>query len=204
MKNLKIKEGYIKFNCRWTKGRPIPAARLKVINFWRKKLYNLGMIGSDKNGIGFGNISQRIGRTDKFIITGSATGKFKKLNNKHYTRVTGYDFKENSLDCEGPVRASSESLSHAAVYESNKNVNCVIHIHNLKLWKKLKDKVPATSPKAAYGTPAMAKEIKKIFTRPGNDNRGIIVMAGHRDGLIAYGRNADSAGKIIITANRGF
>ncbi|MFA6171396.1 MAG: class II aldolase/adducin family protein [Patescibacteria group bacterium] len=203
MKPVKTKDGYIKFDCRWKEARPIPAGRLKTINYWRKKLYALGMIGSDKKGIGFGNISQRIGRTDMFIITGSATGKFKKLNNKHYTRVTGYDFKKNSLNCQGPVRVSSESLSHAAVYKSNKNANCVIHIHNQKLWKKLKNRVPATSPKAAYGTPAMAREIEKLFKQTDVKDKNIFVMAGHRYGLVAFGPDAASAGKVIIMANRG-
>lgn len=197
MKTVKGIEGYIKFDCRWIKGQPVTAVKIKKLNIWRSKLHKLGLVGAYKDGIGFGNLSQRLGKGNKFIITGSKAGNYKSLMPKHYTRVVGYDFGKNSLICRGPIKASSESLSHAAVYESNKKIKCVIHVHSLSLWKKLKGQVPATSPKASYGTPEIAKEIRKIVQKE-NEASGIIRMAGHREGILAFGPDADSAGNKII------
>src|SRR5438093_11120110 len=111
-----MNEGVIKFNCQWIKEEPLEIKWLEELNVWRDKLYNLGLIGVNKEGIGYGNISIRF-RQHTFIITGSATGKFKKLTPEHYTRVTHYNFDENSLTTIGPIKASSESLTHAMLYE---------------------------------------------------------------------------------------
>jgi L-ribulose-5-phosphate 4-epimerase len=71
-------EGYIKFIVDWNKTGPlIPSLELEKINIWREILYNLGMVGADSEGIGFGNLSIRKTGTDHFYITGSATGSLK-------------------------------------------------------------------------------------------------------------------------------
>jgi L-ribulose-5-phosphate 4-epimerase len=72
-----------------------------------------------------------------FVITGSGTGSLKKLSAEHYTRVTAYDLLKNTLTSAGPIKASSESLTHAAVYETLPLINTVLHIHHLALWEKL-------------------------------------------------------------------
>ena len=110
-------EGYIKFVINWTKTGPVISAdELDKINTWREVLYSLSMIGSDEQGIGFGNISICKSGTKHFYITGSATGSLKNLNEQHYCLVTGYNLDENTLVCTGPIKASSESMSHAAIY----------------------------------------------------------------------------------------
>jgi len=192
------KDGYIKFKLKWIKAKPVPDAKIKALNRWRKKLFGLGLIGCYDNGIGYGNVSARLGKAGSFIITGSATGKLKKLTAKHYTRVVGWNIKLNSLICRGPVKASSESLSHAIIYRLDKSVNAVMHIHDLKLWKKLKDKAPTTSAKAAYGTPEMAREIERLFKQTDVKDKKIFIMAGHREGIVAFGSDAETAGKAIL------
>jgi len=187
------KEGYIKFDCIYIESEPIPAEELIEINQWREKLYNLGLIGAYNNGIGFGNISIRIGNSNSFIITGSATGNLKSLNEEHYTRVIDFDFKNNSLTCKGPIKASSESLSHAAVYSVNPEAGAVIHTHNLDIWEKLVDKVPTTSKDAEYGTPEMAEGIEKLFKETDVKNKKILVMGGHREGIISFGKDLREA-----------
>ncbi|MFA6106133.1 MAG: class II aldolase/adducin family protein [Patescibacteria group bacterium] len=191
-------DGYIKFQLKWIKGRPVPSAKIKKLNQWRKKLYGLGLIGLYNNGIGFGNLSVRSGKTGNFIITGSETGRFKILSANHYARVVGHNFEKNRLTCRGPIKASSESLSHAIIYRMDKNINYVMHLHNLKLWKKLKNKVPTTSAKAAYGTPEMAWEIEKLFKQTDVKDKHILVMAGHREGLMTFGSDAETAGKAVL------
>ena len=52
-------EGVIKFNCHWTKSAPLDEAWIRDLNVWRDKLYRLGLIGMNEDGIGYGNISIR-------------------------------------------------------------------------------------------------------------------------------------------------
>lgn len=193
-----IKEGYIKFSCEWIKDNPISVNQLKKINKWRDKMYHLGLIGCYDNGIGFGNISVRLNELNHFIITGSATGRFKSLNEEHYTKVTNFNLKLNSLICRGPIKASSESLTHAVIYQSDQNINAIIHVHNLSLWEKLLDKVPTTSKNAEYGTPEMAEEMVKLFEHENTKDKKIIVMGGHQEGVISFGKDLNQAGGIIL------
>jgi ribulose-5-phosphate 4-epimerase/fuculose-1-phosphate aldolase len=86
----------------------------------------------NKDGIGYGNISTRF-QKNKFIITGSATGSLTKLTTNHYTLVTDYDINRNTLTTIGPIKASSESLTQAIIYESQKSVKAVMHVHHLEL-----------------------------------------------------------------------
>jgi ribulose-5-phosphate 4-epimerase/fuculose-1-phosphate aldolase len=192
------KDSYIKFHCQWLKDKPTPATKIKKINHWRNKLFAYGLIGSYSQGIGYGNISVRLEKTNNFLITGSATGQFKKLTSRHYTKVIDYNFKANYLTCRGPIQASSESLTHAAIYQSVPAVKAVIHIHSLRLWKKLLYKIPTTAKKVAYGTPAMAWEMTRLLKLPSAKKKKIIALAGHREGLVAFGKNLDEAGQVIL------
>ncbi len=194
----KMDEGYIKFKCIWKKKVPLSKTKLNELNNWRDKLFSLGLIGAYDNGIGFGNISVRDSH-NKFIITGSATGNLNKLTPEHYVLVDTYDLKENSLVCIGPIKASSESLSHAVIYESSENTNAVIHIHDLKLWEKLLDKVPTTRKEVSYGTPEMANEIKRLFKETNVSDEKIIVMAGHEEGIMSLGKDLNEAGEILLS-----
>ncbi|MBN2367375.1 class II aldolase/adducin family protein [Candidatus Woesearchaeota archaeon] len=186
-------EGYIKFNCEWIK-KHIQFDDTEI-NRWRSLLYEKGFIGMYDNGIGFGNISIR---SDKgFIITGSATGYFPKLEKKHYAEIIEYNFEKNYVKCIGETKASSESLTHAAVYEADPSANAVIHIHSLNLWKKLLNNVPTTK-KAPYGTPEMAHEIMRLIRETGAREKKIIVMSGHEEGIISFGKDLREAGEIIL------
>jgi len=190
-------EGVIKFNCTWIKEKPLQSELISDLNSWRDILYSLGLIGLNKDGIGFGNISKRFNQ-NQFIITGSATGKYEKLTNEHYTKVTRYDFDKNTVTAVGPIIASSESLSHAAIYEADLDTNSVIHIHHHKLWHRLLKNVPATDSKIEYGTPEMAGELLRLLRETDLKEKKILVMAGHEDGIISFGRNLEEAGKIIL------
>ncbi|MCK9640284.1 MAG: class II aldolase/adducin family protein [Prolixibacteraceae bacterium] len=190
-------EGYIKFHCNWIEKEPLPIGHLLEINRWRDTLYNLGYIGVYDNGIGFGNISLRF-NAKTFIITGSATGALETLNENHYVLVNEYDLVRNSLTCTGPIKASSESLSHAVIYECSPETNAVIHIHNFELWEKLINKVPTTGKEISYGTPEMAIEIKSLFEQTNLKAEKIIAMAGHQEGIIAFGKTLDEAAEILL------
>ncbi len=191
-------EGYIKYQCNWIQGLPINPDYLQEINPWRDKLYQLGLIGIYDNGIGFGNLSIRYNNSEQFIISGTQTGHLPNLTNQHYTIVTDFDIDHNCLTCTGPIKASSESLTHAAVYQANPQVNAIIHIHHLQLWQQLLNQVPTTNPNCAYGTPEMAKEIFRLCQQEHLQEKRILVMSGHEEGIITFGHNLAAAGDVLL------
>lgn len=187
-----MEDGVIKFRCDWIKDKPLPLSLLRDIIHWRNHLFSLGLIGVDKNGIGFGNISIRHNK-NQFIITGSQSSIKEKADENDFTLVTSYDIKNNLIQCKGPVQASSESLTHAAIYSACNDANAVIHIHKLDLWKKLINKIPTTPDYAEYGTPEMALEIMKLFENSVILKNKILVMGGHPEGIISYGGSLEEA-----------
>ena len=189
-------EGYIKFNCSWIRSKPIDSKKLGRINQWRDKLYRLGLIGAYEDGIGYGNMSLRDGKN--FIITGSATGNLSVLDASHYTRVTGFSIEKNSLTCKGPAIASSESLTHAALYTASPEINAVIHVHSDRFWKKLSGKVPTSSKEILYGSPEMANEIIRLYRESDLKDKKILVMAGHSGGIITFGKSLEEAGAVLF------
>jgi ribulose-5-phosphate 4-epimerase/fuculose-1-phosphate aldolase len=192
-------EGYIKFQCDWEKkGFTFSKKNFKNINEWRKKLYDLELIGIYENGVGFGNVSIREENTNRFFITGSETGRHEELTKNHYSKVIDYNISENYMKCVGQVKASSESLSHAAIYEAAPEMNGIIHTHHSKLWKMLKNKLPTTPPEAEFGTPEMAEEIKKLLDEKEVRIEKIIIMGGHEEGILTFGRNLDEAGEVLL------
>ena len=191
------KEGVIKFNSNWTQTKLVEFELFESLNYWRNSLYELGLIGVNEQGIGFGNISSRFYK-NQFIISGSGTGNIKILSMDHYSLVTSYNIATNTLHAEGPVTASSESLTHASVYESDLSINSVIHVHNQELWGKYINVLPTTDPSVEYGTPAMAGEVKRLFLSSNLQDIKILIMGGHPDGILTFGNNMDEAAKILL------
>ncbi len=194
-------EGVIKFNCQWTKSAPLDEAWIRDLNVWRDKLYRLGLIGLNEDGIGYGNISIRF-RKNQFIISGSGTGKFKKLTEEHYALVTDYDVKKNAISSTGSIIASSESLTHAMIYEHASDVHAVMHVHHFKTWKKLLNTLPATAENIEYGTPEMAKEITRLFNEQKLSQHKIFAMAGHNEGIVSFGKDLAQAAELLLNEFR--
>lgn len=192
-----IDEGYIKFNCKWKKTKPFQFPEMEELNFWRGKFYRVGVIGEFEDGIGFGNLSVRIGNSNQFVVSGTQTGGIPELSNQHYTKVVSGSFEKNQIVCKGPVQASSESLTHLAVYQADQNVRAIIHVHDSKLWNKLIDQKPTTDRSVAYGTPEMAGEILQLFREGKASHQKVIVMGGHQDGVIGFGSSIEEAAYIL-------
>jgi ribulose-5-phosphate 4-epimerase/fuculose-1-phosphate aldolase len=155
--------GAVKFQCEHVRVPLDEFAGFDELNHCRRELLSRGWIGVDENGIGFGNVSVRDAETSRFFISGSGTGAKRELTAADYTHVTAFDFDRNWLRCEGAIIASSESLTHAAVYESCRDARAVIHIHDLALWEAATNQIPSTPEGAEYGTPAMAAEVARLF-----------------------------------------
>jgi L-ribulose-5-phosphate 4-epimerase len=103
--------GSVKFSCEQVAVKISRFAGFAELNRYRRKLRDLGIIGVDARGIGFGNLSIRNGATARFYITGAATGRMSQLTPADYAKVVAYDFARNWLQCEGSTVASSESLT---------------------------------------------------------------------------------------------
>lgn len=197
---MTIDEGVIKFDFSdYKPTKEVGDNDIKVIEKIRKKLFDLKLIGFyDDHQVGYGNISQRLNLTHlrevqkpQFIISGTQTGHLPDLTNKNYTYVTNYDTCKNSISSVGPILPSSESLTHASIYEANSEVRAVIHIHHHQIWKKMIESGELFTAKSIpYGTQQMANAVTQIV----KDNPfKAFAMAGHDDGVITYGRDFDEA-----------
>ncbi|HAH23085.1 MAG TPA: rRNA adenine methyltransferase [Prolixibacteraceae bacterium] len=200
-----MNEGSIKFNCLWEqKEVGFPNEIYVQLETARRELYNRGLIGMYPNGIGYGNISVRKDNTQTFIISGSATGGFSYLKQSDYAKVTNYNISENTIYCTGLIKASAESLTHAAVYQSLPEVGAVVHVHCLWLWEKLMKDYPTTSPEIEYGTPAMAEAVGKLALDIDGREEKIIAMGGHHEGIVVFGSSLMEATEQIINIYNRF
>lgn len=193
-------KGYIQFACDWDRVERIDYDRLPELIRWRRVLHDERLVGVDANGVGYGNLSERIGATDTFVITATQTGHERALDATHFAIVTESDIPGNRIKCSGAIRASSESLSHAILYHADSRIGAVVHVHSAETWARLRDKVPTTNPSAEAGTVAMANEIERLVRSTDFGGPTVIVMGGHRDGLLSFGRNIAEAGAIMLKA----
>ena len=193
---------YIKFACEQAATEVTLFGGLAELNAYRRKLLQLRLIGVDANGIGFGNLSIRDCATENFFITGSATGGKPELTLADCARVVAYDFEKNWLRYEGSAIPSSESLTHAAVYESDAQAGAVIHCHDSKLWAALLNQAPTSSKAVVYGTPEMASEVTRLFNVTDVQSRKILVMAGHEGGIVAFGKDLEEAFVVLMRERR--
>ena len=178
------KEGYVKFEAHWVKEDCVSSEDITELNRFRSILHKLGLVGVNERGEGFGNLSKRHGRG--FIISGTCTGEPEVLFPGQYAFVSDFDFDANFLECRGLTQASSESLSHAAIYSEAPWADFVAHIHHLEFWERARSHLPSTPETAEYGTPELAYAIMDLIAKSHSAKSQCIVMAGHREGLIFY------------------
>jgi ribulose-5-phosphate 4-epimerase/fuculose-1-phosphate aldolase len=180
------------------------------LEYWRKKLFQLNLIGEYPEAqVGFGNMSMIQDYSNffesshpQFIITGTQTGKYPDLNGLQYTRVLDYEINGLKIKMMGAVEASSEALTHAAIYESNPNIKAVFHIHSKEIWEKmLTDGSDYTAAEIPYGTVEMARATQACIR--GKD-AGVFCMHGHEDGIVIYGRSTDEAGRLTLELNKKY
>src|SRR5690606_19270314 len=188
-----------KFAVDWTDRSPLPGSSIAELERWRRPLYEAGLVGYyPELNIGYGNLSVRATGGGLFIISGTQTGHLPHTDQRHYALVTKADIAENSVSCTGATQASSESLTHAAIYELDASINAVVHVHSESLWEQLKYSVPTTAADVAYGTPEMANAFKLLYRQTPFREFGVAVMAGHDAGLISIGGSVEAAARRIL------
>ena len=198
-----IDEGYTKYRCDWRQTPALPRETVAELNKWRNRLYDEGLIGFyEEHGVGYGNVSIREPDSTRFIVSGTQTGRIDRTDERHYARVTGCDIDANRVSCEGPVAASSEALTHAAIYLLDPEIGAVVHVHSRPLWERLLDRIPTTAHDIAYGTPEMAAELTRLYEGADFRNQGVAVMGGHEDGIVSFGHDIGAAARRVLRLHR--
>lgn len=192
------KEGVVKYTVQHESGRIDLPANVADLFTWRRRLRDLELIGEDAQGLGYGNMSIRWFASPRFLITGSQCSGLLDVDQRHFASVEVIDLDRNSLRSKGETPPSSEALTHAALYQSRASIRAVVHVHSHVIWSAWKDRLPTTREDVAYGTPEMAYEMIRLQKRSAIADKGVVVMGGHQDGVIAFAASvADAAGEIL-------
>lgn len=195
-------EGYVKFTAHLTETDLPDCPEIRRLNEVRTELHELGLIGVLPDGIGYGNLSMRSAGDERFVISGTATGAERELPLDAYCQIDSFNVETNEVWCTGRVKASSETMSHGAVYQANEGIRCVIHVHSRELFEFMLDGHFSKTPEeAAYGTSELAEEIRKLVESVGKA-QGVFVLAGHADGVMAYGPNIEAARDVLLELYR--
>jgi ribulose-5-phosphate 4-epimerase/fuculose-1-phosphate aldolase len=192
-------EGVIKYKSQRTEAAITPSEQLQQLDLARTALFDLGLIGAYANGVGYGNLSLRT-QGHQFLITGSATGAQRQLRTDQFCLVESFSIDKNSVCTRGAIDASSESMTHGAIYACNSKVDCVMHIHSRQLFDALLvQNAPHTPADIPYGTPAMAQAVAQLVA---SQHRlpVLFVMAGHDEGIVAFGADIDSVLNLLVNA----
>ena len=197
-----IDEGYTKYAVCWSDRAALDRPEIAELERWRRPLFEAGLIGFyPESGIGYGNISIRTGERE-FLVSGTQTGHLPRTGPAHYALVTDYDIDGNTVTCRGAVQASSEALTHAALYELDRGIGAVVHVHDNALWQRLLETAPATARDVAYGTPGMAREFGRLYRETGFAQKRLAAMAGHEAGIVATGATLRGAAERVLAAKR--
>lgn len=148
------------------------------------------------------NISADAAHTARdFIISGTQTGELSELAPEHYALVNLCDPIENHIIAQGPIKPSSEALTHGAIYALSPEIQAVIHVHSPEIWT-LREKLlmPSTPIDVPYGTPEMAQAVQQLWKSGQLKSAPVLAMGGHEDGIISFGRNMAEAGMAMLNA----
>jgi len=215
---MALDEGVIKFQLQHKEKEAFSNHEIMQMQGIRNRLFAEQLIGgknqnSDRchqqyDDVCYGNISMRLSpykftpNKKQFLITGTQTGCLENITAADYTLVREYYPAENKLVSEGPIKPSSESMTHGMVYDIYHEARAVIHVHSPQIWyaakKGLLD-ILRTDEQVAYGTPAMANEVKRIFrNKLFHPNGSIFSMDGHEDGIISFAADIIKAEELLM------
>ena len=204
-------EGVIKFHAAHQAGR-LEERRYgelvcKLIA-WREILGLTGLVGQDParyEGYGFGNVSARVGPPAaargrrSFLITGTQTAGARCVGLDHFALIERYDYHRNRVQSRGAVEPSSETMTHAALYDVSPAIRCVLHAHSPVVWRRARElRIPTTAASIPYGTPEMALAVQRLSDSTALEEIRILAMGGHEDGIVVFGRTVEEAGAVLL------
>jgi len=176
-------------------------ADISALQRWFRVCRQYNLLGQEEHrygGAAYGNISERFG--SGFIITGTQVSGLNSIEKENLCLVTKVDAANNEVFSEGPVKPSSESMTHSTLYEVDPKIQAVIHVHSPELWHR---DLPSTSPEIAYGTPEMAEAVKNMLEDSTVRELGCIRMGGHEDGLLFFAESMEKAGEKVVNIMEG-
>jgi L-ribulose-5-phosphate 4-epimerase len=205
-------EGVIKFNAKHTTSRLEASIYGEIaceLTAWREILAKTQLIGQDPkkyDGAGYGNVSGRVSAPSSsrgqrsFLISGTQTGGKSCIGLDDYCVVREYSYQQNRVVSVGSILPSSESMTHAAIYDLSPHIRFVLHAHTPTIWRRAAAlKIPVTDPKVPYGTPEMALEAQRLYRATALAEQKILSMGGHEDGVIVFGHTCQEAGQVMIS-----
>jgi len=194
-------EGVIKYELLFTATAAVLNHDYADLSRWHHRFKNAGILGQDPEryeGLGFGNLSQRLDGSN-FLISGTQTGCLDLLTAADYALVTHAEIAENRISAEGRIKPSSEALTHAAVYALDADIRYVFHVHSPDIWKRREQlALPETAAEIPYGTPEMANEMVRLYRNGAFEHMNVFAMAGHEDGIVGFDTTANKAGEAIM------
>lgn len=196
-------EGVIRFSFEQKKSQQaVNPELIDELNAWRHILFCLKLIGGRLDryqGLGFGNISARESSpySKNFIITGSQTGHFPNLKSGQYVRIEKADLQNFRLVANGDCPPSSESFTHAALYQADPKINYIFHVHSPDLFA-YSNSLLCIDRDIPYGTPEMMSAVRNLSEE--NSVRPLIFATlGHEDGIFVAGNRINEVGSVLLT-----
>jgi len=181
----------------------VESGQFNQLKAWRDILMRLGLVGQNAeryDGLGFGNLSARDPeRPEEFVITASQTGAITDLSQGDLTRIVSFNLDRFWVDALGDQPPSSETLTHAMIYASDRRIEWIFHCHCPDIWEKAEElALPCTGPEVGYGSPEMvaatARLLEDFHSRP-----LVFATLGHTDGLFSCGPTARDAGGLVVS-----
>jgi hypothetical protein len=194
-------EGVIQFSYALAPGAvALDEGLLSEFAAWRSILRDLQLLGEDPGrygGFGYGNLSIRH-PGGGFVITVSQTSGLGVFGRQQLVHVKRSDPAEFRVDAVGSMAPSSESLTHAMLYQADPRVNVVFHGHCPLIWRARAGLgIPATAEEVPYGTPAMAQAVQTLLSK--EVRRPLLfATAGHEDGVFAAGATMRDCGTLLV------
>ena len=110
-----------------------------------------------------------------------------------------YIYNRNLVESRGSVEPSSETMTHAALYDTSPAIRCVLHAHSPVVWRRARElRIPTTDASIPYGTPEMALAVQRLCDSTALSEIRILAMGGHEDGIVVFGRTPEEAGGVLL------
>lgn len=187
--NTDIYEG-VKFETIFLKSSPPFHRKITELKKWCQIFHEQNLAPPYPGG-SFGNLSFKT-ENDTFIITGSRIGLKNALTDDCFVEVFECNFDNTTIEVVGTREPSSETMLHAAIYQSRPDVRSIFHGHSPELLlHSQKLQIPETKEEKPYGTMELVSAVLKTI-----DRSDMIIMKNH--GFIAVGKTMSETGELLL------